>query len=105
MMGRVASDNADLVIVTSDNSRSEDATDIINEITVGMREETPRAVIVDRAAAIGYAIDNAREGDVVLLAGKGHEEYEITSAGRRHFDEREIVRQAFARRRKRNEND
>ena len=105
VMGRVASDNADLVIVTSDNSRSEDATDIINEITVGMREETPRAVIVDRAAAIGYAIDNARAGDVVLLAGKGHEEYEITSAGRRHFDEREIVRQAFARRRKRNEND
>ena len=70
-----------------------------------MREDTPCVVIEDRAEAITYAIQNAHAGDVVLLAGKGHEAYEITREGRRHFDEREIVQRAFADRRKHKEND
>ncbi len=101
VMGRVASENAQFVILTSDNSRSEDPNEIISQIKVGMKRETPCVVIEDRADAIRYAIENARSGDVVLLAGKGHETYEISRDGRRHFDEREIVQQAFADRRRR----
>ena len=100
MMGRIASENAQLVILTSDNSRSEDPKEIIAQILVGVRGDTPCVVIEDRADAIVYAIQNARAGDVILLAGKGHETYEITRKGRRYFNEREIVQRAFADRRR-----
>ena len=100
MMGRIASENAQLVILTSDNSRSEDPEEIISQILVGMKNDTPYVVIPDRADAIAYAIKAARTGDVILLAGKGHETYEITRGGRRQFDEREIVQRAFADRRR-----
>jgi UDP-N-acetylmuramoyl-L-alanyl-D-glutamate--2,6-diaminopimelate ligase len=73
-MGRVAAEGSDLVVVTSDNSRSEDPMAIINEVMVGVREADGNAVIeVDRRAAIRIAIGAARSGDIVLLAGKGHE--------------------------------
>ena len=101
MMGRVASENAQLVILTSDNSRSEKPDEIISQILIGVRETTPCVVIEDREKAIEYAIQNARSGDVILLAGKGHETYEITRDGRRRFDEREIVQKAFADRKRR----
>lgn len=101
VMGKIASDNADLVIVTSDNSRGEDPNDIICEIVGGMDQRKPYVVIVDRGEAIEYAIENARRGDVILLAGKGHEEYEISRAGRKPFYEKEIARRAFEARSKR----
>ena len=100
VMGEIASRLADAVIVTADNSRSEDPLNIIAEITAGMHEATPCTVIPDRAAAIRYAVENATAGDLILLAGKGHEEYEISRAGRRRFCEREIVTDAYEARRK-----
>lgn len=96
MMGRIASEYADFVIVTSDNSRGEDPREIISEILRGMNPEKPHTVIEDRRAAIGYAIENAKKNDLILLAGKGHEEYEIDQGGRHRFCEREIATEAYA---------
>lgn len=95
-MGAIASKLADFVIVTADNSRSEDTKAIIKEIASGLDAEKPHAVIDDRRRAIEYAVEIAGEGDIVLLAGKGHEKYEITSKGKLPFDETEIVRHAVA---------
>lgn len=92
IMGAIAADNADFVIVTSDNPRTEEPMDIINEIVAGMQDKsTPKKVICDRIEAIHWAIDNARSGDVILLAGKGHEDYQIVGHEKHHMDEREIV--------------
>lgn len=99
-MGEIAARLADLVIVTSDNSRSEDPMNIIEEIVAGIPKHKEYRIIPDRERAIRYAILNAQSGDTVLLAGKGHEEYEITRAGRRRFCEREIALAAFAEREK-----
>ncbi len=95
IMGRIASRMADFVIVTSDNSRSENPGSIIADIMTGLDKESTFAVIPDRAEAIAYAIENARTGDIILLAGKGHETYEITAAGTRPFSERAIVAEAI----------
>lgn len=92
IMGAIASDNSDFVIVTSDNPRTEEPEAIIREITEGMKgKRTPKKVICDRVEAIHWAIDNARPGDVILLAGKGHEDYQIVGHEKHHMDEREIV--------------
>lgn len=92
IMGRIAADNADLVIVTSDNPRTEDPDEIIREIVAGMKDKrTPTKVICDRREAIAWAIDNAAPGDVLLLAGKGHEDYQVVGHEKHHMDEREIV--------------
>ncbi len=98
VMGHIASQNADVVIVTSDNSRSEEPNKIIEEILSGMDLETPYSVIPNRKQAIESVISSAQKGDLILLAGKGHETYEITKEGKRPFDEREIVRDAFFKR-------
>jgi UDP-N-acetylmuramoyl-L-alanyl-D-glutamate--2,6-diaminopimelate ligase len=92
IMGRVAGENADSLIVTSDNPRTEDAQSIIDDILPGVRESgAPYVVIPDRREAIRYAIEHAQPDDVVLLAGKGHEDYQVIGREKRHFDEREIV--------------
>ena len=92
IMGAIAADNSDLVIVTSDNPRTEEPQAIIKEITEGMKNKrTPKKVICDRVDAIHWAIDNARSGDVILLAGKGHEDYQVIGHEKHHMDEREIV--------------
>lgn len=93
-MAIVASRLADEVIITSDNSRNEDAEQIIADILKGIDKEKPYTVIASRACAIQYAVGIARAGDVVLLAGKGHEKYEIDADGRHDFDEISIVRAA-----------
>lgn len=90
-MGRIASSMADFVIITSDNSRSEEPSDIIREILLGVDKESCFTVIESREAAIEYAIKNARGGDIILLAGKGHENYEIDKNGKRYFCESELV--------------
>ena len=98
-MGQIASRLADMVIVTSDNSRSEDAEDIIKDILKGIDKEKEYAVISDRREAIERAVLlYARAGDVLLLAGKGHEKYQIDKFGRHEFDERKIVDSALERR-------
>jgi UDP-N-acetylmuramoyl-L-alanyl-D-glutamate--2,6-diaminopimelate ligase len=92
IMGRIAAENADFVIVTSDNPRTEEPMDIINEILPGVEKSgTPYKMICDRPEAIRWAIDNACPGDVILLAGKGHEDYQIIGHEKHHMDEREIV--------------
>lgn len=99
LMGRLAAELADFVIVTSDNSRSEEPQAIIEEILGGVTacESADYTVIVDRREAIEYAVSHARRGDVILLAGKGHETYEINQTGRHPFDERAIVEEIAAR--------
>ena len=93
-MGRIATEGADFVIITSDNSRSEDPKAIIEEILTGINEKDNFTVIPDRRAAIEYAIANSLAGDIILLAGKGHETYEINADGRHDFDERKIAADA-----------
>ena len=93
IMGEIAGHNADYVIVTSDNPRSEDPLSIIKEIVSGMKHiAVPYKIIVNRADAIKFAIDNAQPGDIIVLAGKGHETYQILDYGTIHLDEREIIR-------------
>ncbi|KAF3903409.1 hypothetical protein ABW21_db0207709 [Orbilia brochopaga] len=100
-MGDVAASLADLVVVTSDNPRSEDPAMIIEEVMAGMfsgrvGEEIRATVEVDRRQAIEYAIQVARPGDVILLAGKGHETYQILKDRTVHFDDREVAREALS---------
>jgi UDP-N-acetylmuramoyl-L-alanyl-D-glutamate--2,6-diaminopimelate ligase len=96
VMGAAAEEGSDVVVVTSDNPRSEEPRAIITDITAGMSRITP-VVRVDRRAAIRHALRLAAPGDVVLVAGKGHETYQIIGAKRRHFDDREVVRACLAR--------
>jgi UDP-N-acetylmuramoyl-L-alanyl-D-glutamate--2,6-diaminopimelate ligase len=93
LMGRVAAELADLPIVTSDNPRTENPDAILDEIEAGMGAVRRRR-ITDRRAAIGEALALARPGDTVLLAGKGHETYQVIGTEKLPFDEREIVRAA-----------
>ncbi len=90
LMGRIAAERADLAIVTSDNPRTEDPAAIIEDIEQGMGGAA-HLRIPDRLAAIHAALEQARAGDTVLLAGKGHETYQILGTDRVPFDEREIV--------------
>jgi UDP-N-acetylmuramoyl-L-alanyl-D-glutamate--2,6-diaminopimelate ligase len=95
MMGRVAEALADAVILTSDNPRSEDPETILAEIRAGMQEPGRARVLADRRAAIHEAIAGAADGDVVLIAGKGHETYQIFRDGSRPFDDRQVAREAL----------
>jgi UDP-N-acetylmuramoyl-L-alanyl-D-glutamate--2,6-diaminopimelate ligase len=110
LMGRAAAEKSQLVIVTSDNPRTEDPLAIIREIEPGLaasglaritaaaaRSGTAGFLVVpDRREAIRLAVSLARPGEAVLVAGKGHEDYQIWGAERRHFDDREEVAQALA---------
>ena len=93
-MGTVAARLSDFAIVTSDNPRSEEPEAIISEILAGIPGEFPHIVIRDRRDAIAYAIASAAPGDVILLAGKGHETYEIDKNGAHGFSEKETVLEA-----------
>ena len=86
-MARVVERLADRVIVTSDNPRSEDAGDIITAIVDGFSDRERATIIEDRAAAIAWAIGNAAPADIVLLAGKGHENYQLIGDRRRDFSD------------------
>lgn len=91
-MGEVSSRLADLTIVTSDNPRFEEPEAIIADILVGVKKAPGKYVaITDRAEAIRYAIENAEEGDVIILAGKGHEDYQEICGQKHHMDERELI--------------
>lgn len=91
-MGKIVAELSDFCIVTSDNPRSENPSDIIKDILVGMQGiKTPYVVVENRKEAIAYAIKNAQKDDIILLAGKGHETYQILPTGTIHFDEREAV--------------
>jgi UDP-N-acetylmuramoyl-L-alanyl-D-glutamate--2,6-diaminopimelate ligase len=94
-MGEIAVRLADIAVVTSDNPRTEDPEKILDDVEAGMTGGgggRPHYRIVDRRAAIGQALELAREGDTVLLAGKGHETYQVVGTTKEPFDEREVVR-------------
>ena len=97
-MAKAAAENADFLIVTSDNPRNEDPEDIIRDILTGLEgSSTPYIKITDRREAIHWAVKNAEKDDIIVLAGKGHEDYQILAGGVKiHFDEREVVAEALA---------
>ena len=91
-MGATAAKYADFLVVTSDNPRTEDPQSIIDDILAGMRDtDTPYVAIPDRVEAIHYAMDHAQGGDVIILAGKGHEDYQEIDHVHYPMDERVIV--------------
>ena len=116
-MGEIAARLSDIAIVTSDNPRTEEPGNIIAEIESGLRRagkasvpafkagtenrklesENGYYVEADRRAAIRIALASARRGDVVLIAGKGHEDYQIIGTEKIHFDDREVAREELAR--------
>ncbi|NMB33065.1 MAG: UDP-N-acetylmuramoyl-L-alanyl-D-glutamate--2,6-diaminopimelate ligase [Clostridium sp.] len=94
VMGRIAGQLADFTIITSDNPRTEEPKTILNDIEKGIRETgAPYTKIEDRYEAIKYALINSKAEDIILLAGKGHENYIILKDKTIHFDEREVVRE------------
>jgi UDP-N-acetylmuramoyl-L-alanyl-D-glutamate--2,6-diaminopimelate ligase len=104
LMGAVASRMSDVLVITSDNPRHEDPDQIIQEILRGItvdtrRSDAPTFTIADRRAAIAKAIDVARPGDMVLIAGKGHEKYQILGDDHVPFDDVAVAREFLGRRR------
>ena len=97
MMAQEAVRQSDQVIITTDNPRFEEPQDIINDMIAGLNEQQKKKVItiVDRKEAIKTACAMARKGDVVLVAGKGHETYQDVKGIKHHFDDREILRDIF----------
>jgi UDP-N-acetylmuramoyl-L-alanyl-D-glutamate--2,6-diaminopimelate ligase len=96
VMGEVTGRLSDFTILSSDNPRSEDPLKIISDIIVGLQKTSGKYVIEpDREKAIGLAMDEAHPGDIVLLAGKGHENCQILAGGTLHFDDREMARAAL----------
>ena len=91
-MGEVTGELADLCVLTCDNPRDEEIKDINNDIKVGLAKSNGKYVeIDDRKDAIRYCITNAKEGDMIVLLGKGHEDYQEIKGVKYHFDEREVV--------------
>lgn len=96
VMGKIAGENADIVVVTTDNPRNENSLLIINDILKGMEHTASKvAVVENRRDAIEYALKKARRNDTVLIAGKGHEEYQIVNNNKLPFNERKIVEEFF----------
>jgi UDP-N-acetylmuramoyl-L-alanyl-D-glutamate--2,6-diaminopimelate ligase len=94
LMGYAAAEGSDLVVLTSDNPRSEDPLAIMNDALVGIRRfDVAHLVEPDRAAAIARALKEAREGDIVILAGKGHEPYQVLKDRTIPFDDRAVARE------------
>jgi UDP-N-acetylmuramoyl-L-alanyl-D-glutamate--2,6-diaminopimelate ligase len=96
LMGRAAAEGSDFVVLTSDNPRSEDPLAIMNDALVGIRRvDVPHIVEPDRAMAIARAIQQAHEGDIVILAGKGHETYQVLKDRTIAFDDRAVAREVL----------
>ena len=95
LMGKIVAGLADVAVVTSDNPRTENPEQILKDVVAGIPDTVEPIVIGDRAAAITTAIKNAQPGDGVLIAGKGHEDYQILGTEKIHFDDREQARIAL----------
>jgi len=98
-MARAASQGADYVVITSDNPRSEDPARIVADVAAGVAPGTSQEQIVDRALAIAHAVRRAAAEDIVLIAGKGHEDYQDIGGVKRPFSDIEQARTALAARR------
>ena len=96
-MAQEAVKYSDPVIITSDNPRFEDPQAIIDDMLAGLSDKQRKGVlsIVDRKEAIRTACTLAQSGDVILVAGKGHEDYQIVQGVKHHFDDHEVIREAF----------
>jgi len=95
LMAGVASSLADYTVVTSDNPRTEDPQSILDEVRSGIKDGAESTAIIDRSAAIEHAIQFAESGDIVVIAGKGHENYQIIGHTKHHMDDREMAREAL----------
>jgi UDP-N-acetylmuramoyl-L-alanyl-D-glutamate--2,6-diaminopimelate ligase len=91
LMGAIAAELADTIVLTDDNPRNEDPVDIVRDIRGGLSEHPDVSVIHDRRAAIRSALERAEPGDVVVIAGKGHETEQIQGSERRPFDDRAVA--------------
>ena len=99
-MGRIAGENADFTVITSDNPRFEDPMDIIWQIESGIKEVTDKYVIVqDRAEGIAYALNMAEKGDAVLIAGKGSEKYQEIFGIKKLYNDKDTVNEILRRNR------
>lgn len=96
LMGKIAAELADVAVVTSDNPRTENPEEILKDVVAGVPNTVKPIVISDRAQAISTAIKQAQPGDGVLIAGKGHEDYQILGTEKIHFDDREQARAALS---------
>ncbi len=96
-MGEISSNLADLTVVTSDNPRYEEPQDILDDIITGVKKGTGNYIaIIDRKEAIRYCIEHAQEGDVIILAGKGHEDYQEIKGVKYKMDDRDLIREVLA---------
>jgi UDP-N-acetylmuramoyl-L-alanyl-D-glutamate--2,6-diaminopimelate ligase len=99
-MARAASERSDITVVTSDNPRTEDPQAILDEVLTGIVAGRESVDIIDRRDAIAHAIEIAEAGDVVVIAGKGHENYQIIGRTKYPMDDRDLAREGLARRSK-----
>lgn len=91
-MGEISGKYSDLSVITEDNSRFENVMDIIDDIKTGIEKTDGNYIIIpDRTEAIRYCLENAQDGDIIILAGKGHEDYQDKNGVKTHYDEREII--------------
>lgn len=96
-MGEVSGKLSDLSVLTDDNPRFENVMDILNDIEVGVKRSNGKYIkIPDRAEAIKYCMNNAQDGDIIVLAGKGHEDYQIVGDKKIHFSEREVIEEIIS---------
>ncbi|MCR5100827.1 MAG: UDP-N-acetylmuramoyl-L-alanyl-D-glutamate--2,6-diaminopimelate ligase [Butyrivibrio sp.] len=104
-MGEVSGKVADFTIITSDNPRFEEPLDIMNDIETGIKKTDGKYIMIeDRKEAIAYAIDNGEQGDIIVLAGKGHEDYQEIKGVKYHMDERELIQEILDERKVRQNN-
>ncbi len=97
IMGKIATDIADFVVFTSDNTRTEDPNKILQDIVAGVdKDKNNYAIVVNRPEAIRYAMDIGQKDDIIVLAGKGHETYQEVFGVKHHLDEREVIRDYLA---------
>ena len=103
-MGEISGKLSDLSVITEDNSRMEDVNDILSDIETGLKKTEGKYIkIPDRTDAIRYCIENAQDGDIIVLAGKGHEDYQDKNGKKTHYDEREVVDEILSEKKKADE--
>lgn len=95
IMAEIAEKYSDLTVATSDNPRTEDPEEILKDVVKGFKKEN-HIIEVDRKKAVAIAVQNAKKDDIIVIAGKGHETYQIIGREKIHFDDREVVQEALA---------
>jgi UDP-N-acetylmuramoyl-L-alanyl-D-glutamate--2,6-diaminopimelate ligase len=94
-MGTIAEKGADYLILTDDNPRNEKSEQILKDILRGIKDKSLLQVIASRQEAIQYAFNQAKENDIVLVAGKGHEDYQIIGNKKTYFDDKKVIKNLF----------